>query len=141
MNVSHIRKFALGSIKDRAAFSATGAGFFLGSPGPITAFIHNRAPLHYLAYLEFEPGITRGDHLHLNRDQTLVVISGSLFGQYYLPKDPEHVIRLELHAGEGVWLAPGVAHSHRSMVSAATIEFSSSPYNEHDNVEMPFTWN
>ena len=140
INSDHYRKIALASKKDRKSFSDNGTGFFSGAPGAITAFIHNGAALRYLAYVEFQPGISRGDHLHARREQTLIVLSGQIVGQYYLPDQPDHVVLLDLVAGEGVWLAAGVAHSHRAIVPSAAIEYSGSRYEDDDTIEMPFTW-
>ncbi|MDR1032458.1 MAG: WxcM-like domain-containing protein [Candidatus Nomurabacteria bacterium] len=118
--------------KDYSAMSKThGYVDFAPNGKPIAAIVPDE-PVGYMTILEFEEGIPRGNHVHSDKQEFLVPISGSLLVKLWLPNSPKDKAEIALRRGQILNILPNCAHSVTAICGDATaIEYSPKFY-EHD---------
>ena len=130
----------LGTEKKPLEYEKTGKGYIVKKGNALTALYHNREPVCCLAYIEFEPGKTRGDHFHYKKVENMCVVKGKIKAQYMLPNNPEKVLELELKAGDIVHILPGCAHSYMADEWAVALEYSPQKFELSDTEDIEFNW-
>lgn len=87
----------------------------------------------YVALLEFKlgPGLSRGNHYHEKKSETLYVVSGRLAATFVDVDTGERVER-ELAPGDLVRMAPRLAHTYRALEPAFAVELSPTPFDPAD---------
>jgi quercetin dioxygenase-like cupin family protein len=97
------------------------------------AVLCNGPELHYVATAEFLPGTTRGNHLHLIKDQWLYVINGELDVTVAI-RGSEVRQTFTMHEGDMVHIAAGIAHAFTSRGSSLAVEASGAAYDPSDTL-------
>lgn len=130
----------LGTEKKPKEYEETGHGYIIKKGESLTALYHNGEPMECLAYIEFDPSKTRGDHYHLEKIENMCVVKGTIRAKYMLPDKPDDILELELKAGDIVHILPGCAHSYLSNEFAVALEFSPQRFKVSDTIDIDFTW-
>jgi mannose-6-phosphate isomerase-like protein (cupin superfamily) len=94
--------------------------------------------IRHLAYLEFIPGVRRGDHYHKLRHESFYLISGnlSLLLEEIASGAKAH---LELEPGDFATIHPGVVHTFVPRSSGQGLEFAAEPFDASDVYPHPIT--
>lgn len=87
--------------------------------------------LRYLAAIEFRAGQPRGNHYHLLKNEWVYVITGSV-ELAVRDRQSSVLARLELKAGDLVYIAPEVEHLLTPATDGWGLEFSSSAFDPKD---------
>jgi quercetin dioxygenase-like cupin family protein len=103
---------------------------------PIAAIIPDE-PIKYLTILEFEKGVPRGNHVHTNKYEFIVPISGTLRAKLWLPNSPNDKVEITLHRGQILHILPNCAHSVTAIDGDATaIEYSPQACKDYDTIRF-----
>ena len=124
----------LGRDYDPDGLRERGEGFLLSRDGVDTIFYHSGAEMRFLAYIEFAPGQTRGNHYHRDRVEHLCVAKGELDATYTVPGDPGDSLTVRLAAGDLVRIQPGCVHTYVARDNAVALEFAPQPFDETDTI-------
>jgi quercetin dioxygenase-like cupin family protein len=108
----------------------------LRTPGGEIAQIANGSPLRFVAYIEFNEGVVRGNHFHVGRTEMLYIIRGRLQAAFE-SLDTGDVITLELHTGDLITTHPGHAHQYRAVEYTQTLELSESAFDPDSTLPHP----
>lgn len=87
----------------------------------------------YLAFVEFLPGRTRGNHYHHAKQELLYITDGRLLA-YYVDIDTGRSLELTLGAGHVIRTGPRLAHAYHALEVAHAIEISVQPFDASDTV-------
>ena len=130
----------LGTEKRPQEYQDLGKGYIVKKGNALTALYHNGDPVRCLAYIEFEPGKTRGDHYHNKKIENMCVVKGSIKAKYMLPDNTKEVMEINLTAGDIVRILPGCAHSYMSDEGAIALEYSPQKFEISDTIDIDFEW-
>ncbi len=100
------------------------------------ARIADGEPFQYLAYLEYLPGRTRGNHYHHVKQELLYITSGRLLA-YYVDIDTGRSLELTLSAGHVIRTGPRLAHAYHALEAAYAIEAAMQRFDPADTVPYP----
>lgn len=127
------RRFTKVEVKSLDTFQAplakplTSPGRILSPAGELTQLV-NGTDVRFIAYVEFaESGISRGNHYHENKAETLYLISGSLEARYF-DIDTGEAISLVLNQGDLVRMNARCAHRYTALSHVHAVEFSDTDY-------------
>ena len=103
------------------------------------AQIANGEEVRFVAYLEFkhQPGLSRGNHLHRRKGETLYVVRGRLRARYADPQTGERA-GATLEAGDLVRVPAGIAHTYEALEDSQAIELSATPFDAGDILPFAF---
>lgn len=87
----------------------------------------------YLAYLEYLPGQTRGNHYHRTKQELLYITHGRLLA-YYVDVDTGRSLELTLGEGHVIRTGPRLAHAYHAVDTAHAIEVAVQPFDATDTV-------
>lgn len=87
----------------------------------------------YLAYLEYLPGQTRGNHYHHVKEELLYITHGRLLA-YYVDIDTGRNLELTLGAGHVIRTGPRLAHAYHALTLSYAIEIAVQPFDPTDTV-------
>lgn len=103
------------------------------------AQVVNGEDVRFVAYLEFkaEPGLSRGNHYHLRKSESLYVIAGRLRARFADPATREQA-EVELETGDLARVATGIAHGYEALEHTQAIETSSTAFDPADVTRYAF---
>jgi hypothetical protein len=112
-------------------------GARLATPAGELARFANGGSYHFSCYMEFPAnGPYRGNHYHVNKTETMYVISGEIEA-VYLDLDTQERIETVLVAGDLVTVLPRMVHSYRASAFAQAVEVASHEYDPGDTYAHP----
>lgn len=99
------------------------------------ARILNGEQCSFVAYIEFAPGAQRlrGNHYHVEKTETLYIITGALNATYY-DLDTEEKREETLHAGDLVTIRPRCVHVYVPLEYSQALELAANPYDAKDTI-------
>jgi|SRR5215831_4706686 len=99
----------------------------------------NGEEARFVALLEFKvgAGLTRGNHFHERKSETLYVVSGRL-AAIFVDVDSGERVEHTLVPGDLARVAPRLAHTYRALEPALAIETSPTPFDPADIVPFRF---
>jgi uncharacterized cupin superfamily protein len=106
--------------------------------GELAQFFNGQESIQYIAFIELQPGITRGNHYHKAKAEWVYLIRGTM---RLLVQDVESNgrERIELRAGDLVFIQTGVAHALEPLEPGQAIEFSSARFDATDIYKFAVT--
>lgn len=107
-----------------------GGGRIITTSGELTQII-NGVSIKFVAYVEFKPGKTRGNHFHRRKTEILYVISGELRARYRSVAGTDER-ELLLKNGDIVEVPPGWAHAYIATEHTHAVELATLPYDPAD---------
>ncbi len=116
----------------------TTGGRILLPAGEFTQVL-NGETARFVALLEFKvgPGLSRGNHYHERKTESLYVVSGRLAARF-ADLDTGERFERELAAGDLVTVAPRLAHTYRALEPALAVELSPTPFDPADVTRFEF---
>ena len=103
--------------------------------GELANFYDGDEGIRYIALIEMRLGQVRGNHVHRVKDEQVYVLSGQLL---LVAQDGEagERINIDLHPGDLVSIATGVAHAIKPMQTGYAIEFSRARFDPADSQKV-----
>jgi mannose-6-phosphate isomerase-like protein (cupin superfamily) len=103
------------------------------------AQIANDESVRFVAYLEFkhEPGLSRGNHYHRRKAESLYVISGRLRARFADPHTQDRA-EITIEAGDLVRVSADCAHAYEALEPSHAVEFSGTAFDATDVVAFAF---
>lgn len=134
---NYVDVFKLNIGKDLAKLEG-GIGFIEGDGDNFTTLIHTDEDMKFIAYLKFQPNISRGNHGHLRKVEYMLLLNGEMKAELRLQSNESETLELTWKQGEIMRFLPGVIHTltaiSESTVSA--IEFSPQRFVNSDVYKM-----
>ena len=130
----------LGNVKDYARLPTTGGYVATGVHGPIAAVLPPEKA-GYIALHEFFDGEPRGKHYHKVKSEYMLVLSGNLQYQLFMPNkksiEQEDVETVVLKPGQLIHVSPPLAHIVTAVDGdVQAIEFAQEPYTPDDDIKV-----
>lgn len=127
-------KLSLG--KDAEALEDGQGGWIENSNNLPLAVFNTLYPAKFFAVLEFGENVQRGNHYHLEKEETIIVLSGELNYKLWLADSNEELSGV-MKAGDYVRIKPNCAHSFVSKSGdALALEYGSVEYSTQDVIKL-----
>lgn len=107
-------------------------GILVCDAGRLTRIIDGET-FRYLAYVEYLPAQTRGNHYHRTRRELLYITDGRLLA-YYVDIDTGRTLELTIGEGHVIRTGPRLAHAYQAIGTAHAIEIATEPFDAGDTV-------
>ena len=93
----------------------------------------------FVALLEFRvgDGLSRGNHVHERKSESLYLASGRLAATFTDLDSGERIERV-IEAGDLVYVAPRLAHAYRALEPSLAVELSPTPFDPDDVTPFEF---
>jgi uncharacterized RmlC-like cupin family protein len=100
--------------------------------GELAQFYDGADGMRYLAAIELIPGITRGNHYHLVKEEWVYVVQGDI-GIWVLDRETDQREVVNARAGDFVQLPVGIGHAVEASTPGWAVEYSSARFDPGDS--------
>jgi len=99
-----------------------------------SVFLNSTTDIGTAAVLEFLPSAgIRGNHYHLNKNETMYIIDGKMKLFCWIPSQSE-IKEFIVERGDLITIKPQLGHAYQALEKSLAFEVSSLPYDPKDTV-------